>query len=94
LEVKDNEILSLKQALAEAKEENKEAGKTHEQNLIKIKNRDETIGELRENLEKAKEDICHTRFCKANRMQTMYVLGSTIHVHINLHNRASSHKLK
>jgi hypothetical protein len=26
-------------------------------------------------------DSCHTRFWKANRMRTMYVPGSAIHVH-------------
>jgi hypothetical protein len=29
------------------------------------------------------EDLCHTWFWKANRMQTMYVPGSEIHVHNN-----------
>jgi hypothetical protein len=27
--------------------------------------------------------VCHTRFWKANRMQTMYVLGSETHIHID-----------
>jgi hypothetical protein len=36
LEKKNYEILSLKKGLAEAKKENKEAGKTHEQDMIKI----------------------------------------------------------
>jgi hypothetical protein len=36
-------------------------------------------------------DICHTRFSKANRMRTMYVPGSAIHVHSSYKTWTSSH---
>jgi chromosome segregation ATPase len=57
LEEKDNEIAFLKRALAEAKKEKKEAGNTHEQDMIKIMEQYETIGELHVNLKKVKEEI-------------------------------------
>jgi hypothetical protein len=34
-------------------------------------------------------DFCHTRFWKVNRMRTMYVLGSKIHVHSDYINDSS-----
>jgi hypothetical protein len=45
------------------------------------------INELIESINKkddlleCQEDLCHTRFSKVNRMRTMYVPGSEIHVH-------------
>lgn len=45
----------MKRALTEAKKENEEAGKTHEQDEIKIKEQDEAINELHADLEKEKE---------------------------------------
>lgn len=40
---KDGDIASLKRALTEAKKENEEARKTHEQDELKIKEQDEAI---------------------------------------------------
>lgn len=38
-------------------EKNEEVGETHELDVLKIREQSETINELRENLEKAKEEV-------------------------------------
>jgi hypothetical protein len=55
LEEKENEIISLKSNLAEAKEEKEQVEKSHNDDMVKMKEQGDAINELRTNFEKEKK---------------------------------------
>jgi predicted RNase H-like nuclease (RuvC/YqgF family) len=57
LEEKENEITSLKSQLAKAKEETKQAENVHNDDMVKMKEQDDAINELRTNFETKKKII-------------------------------------
>lgn len=64
MEEKENEIISLKSNLAKEKEEKEQAEKSHNDDMVKMKEQDDAINELRTNFEKEKKN-------SQNRLETL-----------------------